>query len=567
MSGIEVAGLVLGALPVLLKAVEQYRGTIRAGIRFVKKRKYVEKLASALLFQQGTLTEVLRTLLIYSGCSDVARLDVAPFDYLNDSQVQAQLHDYLGADIDAALTSALQQSLATIKKIAGNIAGLVPTMNGTTDDLEEIIKANHDAKPRKLDLLPRIKLMFGATELKIAIEEMDTTIASLYRLTSLVCSNRQPTEEKVSRQAINLAAAFRQVRSLASNLHTAIDRGWNARCHHKRHDAHMLLEDRIDTATAISKRMTSSEKCGIPAFHLIFAGTLADHNHSAYRAVVQVMHEDHEEDDPKEDTTLYTSTSHKTSKVTINVPRRSSEISVVSSIDDLCTAFAASGVAFVLTRGQKLGTIQSEKHCTMSCHHNQVTFEELLTESNPARGPMISLKLRMVLALKLASNLLQLLQTQWLHAAWSKELISFPIMPSQGPRASNIDFSRPYVSSTFDHANSATKLGQPSSVEPKIAMLELGILLLEIWHEKTLEAQFSLTKTPVKYHERLALALEWIHETDNPLLELYDKAVTFCLTGVVSSESRNMQWDDMKLWAAICGDVIEPLSKNCKQWR
>lgn len=129
MSGIEVAGLVLGALPILLKAVEQYRGTIQAGVRFFRKRKYVERLASALLFQQGTLIEVLRNLLINSGCSDVARLDVAPFEYLKNSRIQEHLHDYLGAEIDAALTSTLQQSLITVRRIASNISGLVVTTN------------------------------------------------------------------------------------------------------------------------------------------------------------------------------------------------------------------------------------------------------------------------------------------------------------------------------------------------------------------------------------------------------------------------------------------------------
>jgi hypothetical protein len=129
MSGIEVAGLVLGALPILLKAVEQYRGTIQVGMRFFKKRKYVERLASALLFQQGTLIEVLRNLLINSGCSDVARLDVAPFEYLGDSQIQEHLHEYLGAEIDATLTATLKQSLDTVKRIASNISGLVPTTN------------------------------------------------------------------------------------------------------------------------------------------------------------------------------------------------------------------------------------------------------------------------------------------------------------------------------------------------------------------------------------------------------------------------------------------------------
>ncbi|CAN9280599.1 unnamed protein product [Alternaria alternata] len=565
MSGIEVAGLVLGALPILVKAVEQYRGTIQAGMRFFKKRIYVEKLALALNFQKGVLTEALRKLLIHSGCSDVARLDVAPFEYLGDSQIQKHLHDYLGAEIDAALTTTLQQSLVTVRRIAINISGLVPTTNGATDDLQKIIKANNDAKPRQFDVLPRIKLMFGATEFKSAVEELETTFASLYRLTNLVASNRQPIEGKVSRRTTELAGAFRKVRNMASNLHIAIDRGWSTHCHHKRHDAHMILEDRLDTAVSMSKRMKMSKNSGIPAFSLIFAGPLTGCNNFAYNTIIQVMNDDHGQDD---DTSLSGPLSSKTSKVTINLPEYPSTTTVVASIDDLCTAFTTTGVAFVLTKDQTIGTIQSQAQCTTSCQHHQITLKELLSDADLARRvPPIPLKLRMLLALKLASNLLQLLQTQWLHTGWSKELISFPVRTVQNPKTPDIDFTRPYVSSIFEHAKLAANPAISSNVEPKVVMLELGIVLLEIWHEKTLEMQFSLQDTPVKFHERLALALEWISETDNTLLVLYDQAVMYCLTGVVGNESRNMEWDDMELWAAICNNVIEPLSKIYQQWR
>jgi hypothetical protein len=407
--------------------------------------------------------------------------------------------------------------------------------------------------------------MFGATELKSAVEELETTIASLYRLTNLVASNRQPIEGKPSRRTTELAGAFRKVRNMASNLHIAIARGWSTHCHHKRHDAHMILEDRLDTAISISKRMKMSKNGGIPAFNLIFAGPVTGRNNFSYSTIIQVMNDDHGEDD---DTIFSDPLSSKMSKVTISLPEHSSTTSVVASIDDLCTAFTATGVAFVLTKNQTIGTIQSHTQCTISCQHHQITLKELLSDADPARRvPLIPLKLRMLLALKLASNLLQLLQTQWLRTDWSKELVSFPVGPVQNPKTSDIDFTRPYVSCIFEHANTAANPAKTSSVEPKVAMLELGIVLLEIWHERTLEMQFSLQNTPVRFHERLALALEWIGETDNPLLELYDQAVTYCLTGVVASESRNMQWEDMELWAAICNDVIEPLSKNCKQWR
>jgi hypothetical protein len=103
--------------------------------------------------------------------------------------------------------------------------------------------------------------------------------------------------------------------------------------------------------------------------------------------------------------------------------------------------------------------------------------------------------------------------------------------------------------------------------EPKEALLELGIMLLEIWHKITLESRFSLTEPPASHYLRLSLALEWLNDAANPLPDLYDKAMNHCVRRFIGGDSRLPKWDDIKLWKGICEDVIEPLSKNCKQWR
>lgn len=102
--------------------------------------------------------------------------------------------------------------------------------------------------------------------------------------------------------------------------------------------------------------------------------------------------------------------------------------------------------------------------------------------------------------------------------------------------ASPVDFDRPFASVTFEDGNAKTVPQQ--NVDPKVVLLELGILLLEIWHEKTLETQFSLRETPVKYHDRLALALQLLDDISDPLLDLYARAVSDCMTGIVSGRFR-----------------------------
>ena len=104
------------------------------------------------------------------------------------------------------------------------------------------------------------------------------------------------------------------------------------------------------------------------------------------------------------------------------------------------------------------------------------------------------------------------------------------------------------------------------SIEPKVALLELGILLLEIWHKTTLEARFGLEKAPTAYYDRMARAVEWLDDVDEPLPDLYDKAVAHCLRVNISGDTRYLDWEATKLWSVICGDIIAPLAKICKQW-
>lgn len=127
MSGFEIAGVVLGALPILFKAVDFSKdGFSRVGLAF-HKRKNVQKLANALLLQQGILEAIVKSILHESGCEDIWRLEQDPYNYLTDKSVQEEVLDFLGAKNDAAFTGALEQCLEIVKKIAKNITGLVPT--------------------------------------------------------------------------------------------------------------------------------------------------------------------------------------------------------------------------------------------------------------------------------------------------------------------------------------------------------------------------------------------------------------------------------------------------------
>lgn len=53
----------------------------------------------------------------------------------------------------------------------------------------------------------------------------------------------------------------------------------------------------------------------------------------------------------------------------------------------------------------------------------------------------------------------------------------------------------------------------------------------------------------------------------DPMPELYDNAASRCIRGVIRGYLHLADQEDISFCEAICGDVIDPLFKNCKQWK
>lgn len=275
MAGIEVAGLVLGALPFVLKSVDAYRdGFRRFGTTF-NKRKHVEKLARALFFQQRTLEELIKSFVLASGCEDVLALDDDPIRYLNDPDVQEQVGQFLGPKNTIVLVNELKAINETVRKMARYISGLVPadqvkitaeftpgtsvnTHQGPKDDLIAIIKANQDKPSLMADLAPRIKLLFGITNMKNMIQEIDQGSNSLECFWRVFFSNHQATNSSSSRNSLKLAKAYRQIRGLAEGLYKAVLDGFRDECH-ENHEARLYLDDRVDVAHQMLRRRGAAD--------------------------------------------------------------------------------------------------------------------------------------------------------------------------------------------------------------------------------------------------------------------------------------------------------------------
>jgi hypothetical protein len=174
----------------------------------------------------------------------------------------------------------------------------------------------------------------------------------------------------------------------------------------------------------------------------------------------------------------------------------------------------------------------------------------------------------MLLALNLASTLLKLKGTPWLTNSWSKKAIEFLKRPATPPTASLvIDYQHPVISQHFPKSSPNPTPALP----PKEAILELGIMLLELWHETNLEAYYATTPLgqppPLPgYWSRLMIASIWLDDPTDQPLPLYHTAISQFVKCFFGGNFASPSWDDPQFRKALCKDLVEPLFESCKQW-
>ena len=118
----EVAGIVLGAIPIVIAALQCYKDTIKLGGRLFKRKKHVEKLIRALTEQKGALEQNLEWLSksIDEPCDRTEKLD------LEDEDIQEAMMEYLGSNGSTSFALALTNAQKTVSNIIRNIKGLLP---------------------------------------------------------------------------------------------------------------------------------------------------------------------------------------------------------------------------------------------------------------------------------------------------------------------------------------------------------------------------------------------------------------------------------------------------------
>lgn len=194
---------------------------------------------------------------------------------------------------------------------------------------------------------------------------------------------------------------------------------------------------------------------------------------------------------------------------------------------------------------------ETQRICTVS-----VTLADVLDSATEEREKMTP-KQKTLLALSLAASVLQLRETYWCDSPWSSKAIKFITQPSGG-----LSTHDPLVEQTIRPSIAAQPA--PATSGPKPILLELAIMLLEIYEQKSLETwttQQSLAIDDVD--QRNVAARKWLEDRTDHLPIKYLEAVERCLEIYAG---RRRGWDDAEFQQHFCENVVKPLQESCEVW-
>ena len=422
--------------------------------------------------------------------------------------------------------------------------------------------------------------MLQEDEVDDKIHELQEATKTLWRLQSVGTAVRQIEATAPSKNSAKVVKSLTRIQSHACRLYKAILLGWSSSCH-STHEARLMLDDRMESSHSLKKKLD---------FKLIFSSeytTAADL--LWYEGHVEVVDGDHDMYIPQPYITAPPFPDVRRSPtVTFSSHSDDSMQPLAEEVKDICVTITQATQEqrplkwFLMTqkRPQRLHCCQIDHAYDASnpLHFARtVSLTSLLKASATTtdRSRKLPLKPRLFLALTLASTLVQLNATPWLGAIWSKDSIRFLVKkPSRQASAgrelcrdidpSQIDLKHPLITEAFDDTPPAS-LTHSDQPEPRRMILELGIMLLELGHERTIEDYSSSSGLVVKdnYYDRLSLAQRWLDDSEDDFTPTYFNVTARCVKCSFDNIPPRPAWDE-PLFKGMVQGVVEPLQEECR---
>ncbi|KAF2750320.1 hypothetical protein M011DRAFT_474775 [Sporormia fimetaria CBS 119925] len=576
MSGIEVAGLTLGALPLLISAIESYNeglDPIKSFIRWERELpQLIRKLRNEHVHFAQTMRLLLEPITTEFELADMLAEPAGPLwkDHRMVNKLQDKLQESFGA---------YQNTMADVDRIMKKIAGKLDLERAselTRNDLEAIIAAN----PRKNDNFEfRKRLKFGMSKktIKALLGELADCNKELERFTDR--SDKFETIRKSAKPSFG--SRFQKIQELARDLHSTILSSWSCSCR-PYHTTSLQLEQREALYLTGSKRPKPLSKV---CFTVSFTTSSNDpHPWTWQDAKIHI-----EDEDP-----CFTPTETPPARLKMtksvsfgdkppppyslmdpsSVPPQTKP--TLQEIRDLCASIqqlhrCTPCIGLSLNSKSKLlrGIYPIDGDRPSVATRHAVSLGELLSKPPLINGrpAKLSKKERYFLAVTLASSALQLCSTPWFPDQWSVRDIVFQ-QNSSGHCL--VDIDRPYVASKL--AEQTADLKTPPKTRgfqnKNTILLALAVTLLELYFGMSAEQRQAADGTHGELvngdpWQLCALAYDWAETEQENLSAAFSSAVNHCLRSF-SDPSSSLK--DKEFLQAAVESIVLPLQDELYQF-
>lgn len=380
------------------------------------------------------------------------------------------------------------------------------------------------------------------------MEELSEERLSLKVIIESIKTQQEYTSKHPSAEAMRLADKLAAVQRQAAPLFEAMRKGCTCDCESKP-KIFMRLDNRV---LLRQERLATGNKH--TEFNLIF--DLKDHRQDA---LVNVHKQNVDQDCGKPATTTVTFAQG----VTHNLSGR---VAVTHICRHVVAARGAGHVLKLELSDGRLGLVEGSGQGGRD-FSAPTTLDEILKSGCQDEDAKMFPQEQALLALNIASSILQLHQTYWLSLPFNSRMIKMFAHQETNP---TLPISLPFIEQRAAEPCSESlghpaKLGGTIGPDPKTALTELAILFLEIWHQRPLEVwcEKAGKGSPESPEARMMTAIQWLQATSRRLLPFQLQVIEQCLQ-VCAGSLR--YWHERDFLRLYCENIIRPLQEGYQAW-
>ncbi|KAK8128642.1 hypothetical protein PG984_009750, partial [Apiospora sp. TS-2023a] len=541
MTGLEIAGIVLGTSPLLVSALEHYKNG-QGKLNLLLRGSQLDDLIRKLKIHQKLFYLDVLGLLRDVGIEEVMRYDITEADFvdiLQDPKTDILVREYLGSSYESFL-EVLQLKESCLKRIAAKTHHIKRVPNADKDDLNAILACKTSGS---VSFEGKVSFTMRKSSLVKLGEDLNDERLSIPTIIKAMRAQQKNVQVLKAAQRVNsVANAVERVHQTAASLYTALCSTCTCVC--QKHQVLIRLEHR--TFLQPQAKLPRGPP-GANIFNILIEseGQLREASIGA-----------------------------STETLPSGISNSQEMIGKKELVTDICEITRNATAAHRSLKLELVGTqllAWSKEDCPEQPGTLTTTsLYDVLMKGVDDKDLQLTLKQRTIFALEAASSVLHLRQTVWLSTGLNCKSIKLLVSSDQARQYGELTgrqiraICSVYLERTIQQG-SKDMLGFVDGPDPKSILRDLAILLLEIWHHIPLEiwAKRMSLEVPNSPESREVTATQWLAETARRVPLFHLNAIEQCFA-VCSGKLRI--WDDLEFQKLYLANILMPLQKSCSAW-